>query len=455
MPPVPEEAFASEFRSLSGTDRTEFVAGLWAARGWETTVADGLVVAERDGGRRRIRAVDPGRFGTPDLEGVDTLVVDRDRDRVRRAASEAGVEYVPPADLRELLLYGIERPSAESLYTEWFGRPLVRTVEDTGRVQSLAAVGASLSSDGRSRRFFVTALVLIVAVLVLAGPMLSGGDSAAQPQVTVGNVTPGTADAGGLRADTPTGTAIPTMAPGLSEAGVVDVAALTRAHVDGVSNRSRTVQWTLSAPPNESSGRSVTARNATAWIEDPTQYRFENVATVAVPIGSFDVRFDRYADGERVYERATYLERTTYSRAPVAEKSASSIDATVHSVFDRYFAGAENTVVQCAIKYNTDCPTYRVEVVGEAPDTLSANASEYEALAIVSDSGVVTTVRVQYTVPNGDGGRAPVSFTLDYRFEEVDVSPPDWLSQARNTTATASNTTATASNTTATTTVID
>jgi len=74
---------------------------------------------------------------------------------------------------------------------------------------------------------------------------------------------------------------------------------------------------------------------------------------------------------------------------------------------------------------------------------LSENVADYEALAIVSENGVVTTIRASYTLPDedGDGEREPVSFALDYRFEEVTVTAPEWLPAARN--ATAANGTAT------------
>lgn len=448
MPPVPAEAFASEFRDRPASDRVGFVAALWAARGWETTVEDGRVVAERDGDRRRIAVVDPGRFGTPEFEGVDTLVVTRDRRAVRDAADEAGVEYVPPAELRELLLYGIERDTAETLYAAWFDRPLQREPADGSETEGLrGVVTTALSSLGGNRRAAVALLLVAVVGIVVAGPVLTGGTAPEQSPITVGNVTPEAEGGGAIGAASPTPTERPGLLPGVTRAGVVEPYVLAEAHAASVRNRSRVRSVRVTGPPNDSIMGGTTARNLTTRIVNRSHYRHRSISRFA---GGDEPEWTGllgvYADGERVYQRLSVGGDTRYSRYSIAERPATRYDDLSSSLY-RYFVGADS-IVRCAIDFQTDCPTYRIVVDGDPPTMLEEEVEGYEALAIVSDRGMITTIRASYTLPDSDddGERERVRFELDYEFEAVDVSPPEWLPEARN--ATGARTPSTPPNTT-------
>lgn len=434
MPPVPTDAFAREFRSLAA-DRVAFVAALWEARGWQTTVDDGSVVAERAGERRRIGVVDPGRFGTPELSGLDTLVVARDRDAVRSAAAEAGVAYVPPADLRELLLYGLERETAAKLYEQYVGKPLERAVPEEGEKSGGTGFSLPAIPSVEPGRRVIAAIVLVALVgVVVAGPTLPGTGSEPAP-ITVTDTTPdeGTVDAVGVESPSPT--EAPGIAPGLSLDGVESAQTLADAHIDGVRNRSRVRSTRLAGPPNASGMGGTSQRNTTTLIvNDSRFYRHEHaVGGVGGPGGSAEL--ETYADGGPVYQRLAVENDTRYSRYGADELSATDFDEIRGSLY-RYFVGVENTVVSCAIQFDSDCPTYRL-AVDEPPNALGEEVAEYEAFMIVSDRGVITTIRASYTLPDADddGEREPVSFALDYRFEEVTVEDPDWLSDAKNATA--------------------
>ncbi|NHX36049.1 MULTISPECIES: hypothetical protein [Halolamina] len=443
MPPVSVDAFASEFRGLPASERTEFVSAVWAARGWETTVEAGVVVAERGDDRRRIRVADPGRFGTPDLDGVDTIVAARDREAVQAAAVEAGVAYVPPADLRDLLLYGIERETAAEIYAEGVDRPLERTVTDEADEAGLLdTVLAAIPALGENRRAIVAILLVVLVGVVAAGPPLTGGDGPTQSPITVANGTPEGADGGAIGAESPTPTAMPGLSPGVTRAGVVDPTALAEAHVDGVRNRSRVVAWELTSPSGSSTGAN-TVRNATARIANASHYARRRAVVRPEDNWSTRVTDETYAGGSDVFRRISFPNETRYARYDLAEYPATTIDANVETYLYRYFVGADEAVVTCAIEYDTDCPTYRVEIDGDAPALLESEVEEYEALLIVSNRGVITTIRASYTLPDSDddGEREQVRFALDYQFEAVDVTPPDWLSAARNATATETPTT--------------
>ncbi len=106
------EAFVARYRTLTAGERRDFVVDLWAARGWETTVEGGIVVATRDGSTRRI-AVD-----TPDEHAVDAIVaVD---ESLRSIADERGLYVFEPGTLRDESLYGLDRDRASELFRTHF-----------------------------------------------------------------------------------------------------------------------------------------------------------------------------------------------------------------------------------------------------------------------------------------------------------------------------------------------
>ncbi|MFW5949369.1 MAG: hypothetical protein ACOCSD_07215, partial [Halolamina sp.] len=253
MPPVPLDAFTREFRRLSPGDRAGFVAAVWAARGWETTVDGDVVVADRGEDRRRIRVVAPGWFGTPDLDDVDVLVVARDRKGVRSVASEAGVEYVPPEILRDLVLYGIDRNRARTLYGEWFDRPLTRTApEPETEERAFDWFWAALPSLTGNRRAVGTLLFVVLVGIAVAGPALPGGSAPDQSPVTAADVTPADEPGGAVGAASPTPTERSGLPSGVTRAGVVDPTTLVAAHTAGVRNRSRVRSVTMTGSPNTS-----------------------------------------------------------------------------------------------------------------------------------------------------------------------------------------------------------
>lgn len=449
MPPVSEETFASEFRGLSASDRLEFVAGLWAARGWETTVESGVVVAERDDERRRIHVVDPGRFGTPDVPSAGVLVSARDRDGVREAAEAAGVEYVPPTELHDLLLYGIDREVAESLYREWFDRSLVRsTPEESDDRRLVESVAAALPPIVKRRRVVVAVLLIALVGAAVAGPVLSGVGSPDQSPVTVSDVTPDEETPGAIGASTPEPTEPPGLLPGVTASGIVEVSTLAEAHVAGVRNRSRVRSVTVVGPPNTSIMSGTTRRTLTTWIDNVSHYRHQAESQFPGESG-WDGAAGVYADGEVAYQRIVVGNDSAYSRVPVADRPASQYDDVAPYLY-RYFTNTEATVITCAIRFETDCPTYRIEVDAPPPG-FAEGVEAFDALAIVSDRGVVTTIRVNYTIVV-DGEPQEVRLAVDYRFEPVNPEPPEWLPAAKNATA---NRTATEDGTTPTATGTD
>ncbi|QKY19527.1 hypothetical protein B4589_003730 [Halolamina sp. CBA1230] len=436
MQPVPAHAFASEFRALPAGDRVGFVADLWAARGWETSVEDDVVVAERDDERRRIRVTDPGRFGTPDLSGVDTLVAARDRDAVQSAAAEAGVRYVPPEKLRDLLLYGVERDAAAALYEEWFDQPLERTVVDEADEETaLDTVRGRIPAVVGQQRALVGLLLVALVGVALAGPTVPGIGGPDREPITVGDVTPAEESGGAIGARSPTPTDGPELLPGVTRAGVVDPAALVSAHKAAVRNRSRVRSVVITGPPNASVTAGAVRQNLTTRIVNASHYRHRTVSQLSKDAENGSMaRLGVYADGEAVFQRTVFNE-TRYARFPPSQRPGTLYDDLTSYLY-RYVVSDDSTV-HCVGENASGCRTYRIAVDGDPPTVLQGDIADYEAVANVSDRGVIRRIRASYTLPDrdDDGEREPVRFALDYRFETVELSPPAWLPEARNETA--------------------
>jgi hypothetical protein len=166
------------WRRLDDETRLSFLAALWAARGFETRVADGRVSADRDGQVDRV--VPSAAIGRGTTTPGDVLVtVRRGGDAARpddgRGADPTGeVRHLTARDLRRVLLYAVDRPDGERLAREYLAVPL--TVPD----------GTSVEGNGRLRRAVdratraatpatVAAVVLILAGL--AGAVVVGGDA--------------------------------------------------------------------------------------------------------------------------------------------------------------------------------------------------------------------------------------------------------------------------------------
>jgi hypothetical protein len=187
---VPAAEFARAWRGLDGESRLAFLAAVWRARGFTARVVDGEVLADRqgtDGTRRaRIRPVPDGRrgllgtLGRPVTGGTPVVAVAADpasgsepadrtdggataRPRSDGAPVDGAERRLDAADLRDLLLYGLDRPDGERLARDHLDLSL--TVPDDGGVDEPAA-------DEWDRR---PGLVATLVVAVVIGAALAGG----------------------------------------------------------------------------------------------------------------------------------------------------------------------------------------------------------------------------------------------------------------------------------------
>lgn len=455
MPLVSPERFGTLFRSLDSAARTAFIARLWAAREWETTIDGTDVIATSGDATQRIRVVDPGWFGMPSLEEADVLVTARDREPVRDAAAAADVTYLPPEAVRDRLLYGLDREAAATLFAETFDHSL-ETAPDTTFPFSKRILGAGTATLGAVRERVggsrQLSLLLVVALLVgvaVAGPALS---PAGESDVTVPSETYTAGEAGALGGSTETATSATAATAvgdaarpdGLGERSITDRSALLDGHVDAVLRTSRTLKVRASGPPNATLMNRREMWRYTSRIASPRQYRFDG--RFVFPPSRFPPANDStvdivdvsiYADGRSKYRKQVDPTETSYREYAIdTTGDASGFAKEVRSYFEAFLRG-DRSIVDCAGTLESgECLAYRIVISG-APSRLP-DADSYRAVAVVQDNGIITSLEVSYTLPDrdGDGSREPVYFTVEYdALGETTVSTPDWLSTAKNETS--------------------
>jgi hypothetical protein len=112
--PLPSRnAFIAEYQSLSTAERQRFVVDLQEARGWETTLEKGVVVAKKNGSVRRI-ALDQRNQDIP----IDIVVATDDQ--VESIADELNADVLGPETLRDELFYDLDRHEGMELFREHF-----------------------------------------------------------------------------------------------------------------------------------------------------------------------------------------------------------------------------------------------------------------------------------------------------------------------------------------------
>jgi hypothetical protein len=264
MTPVPPTTVGRLVREMDATEFCAFVADLWRARGFDvsrprgrtgagpdvagaddrTRDRDEDVLLVRDGDEQcRLLVVSTrADVGEAVPSGVDTVVV---ADRL--ADPPRGVIGVD--DLRGMLLYALDRPTASGLFESYFDRPLVEPGADERR-PSAGRPGNGDGDDGTvtpgaPRRWSRPWTVLpdrvggpevvglaVVAVVLLAA--VATGLPAGLPQAGLTDGPPDQGDGGPTATETEKATATP-QPPGTT--GVTGAPPLVRARIDGDTDR--------------------------------------------------------------------------------------------------------------------------------------------------------------------------------------------------------------------------
>lgn len=448
MPLPSEEAFRQLFRELGAAERLTFVAELWTARGWETTVVDGAVIAVRDGEQQRICVLNPGRFGTAVPDDADVLVPVQDRPSVRTASRRAGIRYVPPAELRKRLLYGVDRDTAATLFAEAFGHPLdAETHVGPSRSEQLRSVASELRQHSQDRfgGSPIAVSVLVVALLVgvaVAGPVLVPNDADRAEVVETTTLSPGETDpaggSGGEGTDTEENLVLP---PGVVESSINDRSALIEAHQLAVTDRQRTLHVAADGPPNATfmSGRLVW--NYTMRAEGSSHYTVDANATyppesASARAGPTTVRTSVFSNDGVTYRRRVNATGTAYDRYPIEKGGNASMFTDDVSRFLRMYLRGKQWSVDCVTE--SDAQDAHCSVIMSGVPAAFPKAESYRVSATIKPSGLVSSFSVSYTLPDTDGDGTRDLVRLGFEYEALDtttVSEPAWLPEAKNETS--------------------
>lgn len=457
MGPVSAGTFARLFYRLDTQAKREFVADLYAARGWDVQVDGGRLHVNRDGEERRIAILEPPWFRSVSLPDADEVVVTRDHSGVRSAAEDAGVGYRTPADLRDLLLYGLDRETAEELFTEYFDQPLsVIGPEHEADDLDLSLTALLPSLDLSPQQAAVVAILLIgVAVWVGGAGTLLGFDSGAASPELNGTFTPGEAGAIGGAEEYP---------PGLGPEGIENSGELTAAHFQFLHGQPHEYRISASGPQHAPFMLGLSRWNATVRLQDGVHYRYqkqevapygfrveqrEDNITVWDPKRPADVGNNSsreiltkkvYANGTQKFWRFDGPEQVVYRRASVEQQGGRVLGVVDQvgwvDVYLQRFLWTPNSSINCVSTSETqNCQSYRVEATGD-PIELRADVIDYRAVAIVEEPGFVRSLTVRYKIePLEEGEPVPVRFHLEYvglGEGSGSVSPPEWLDTAKN-----------------------
>ena len=143
---IPQRTFERHLQQCSEDEFRKFVARLWDASDWETTVEDDVVGAMNDSRRERLLIVPPSRLSqlplapsvlnalpswlspagprSDDDKAVDRVVVPYDTEKRALPRRVPDVPVVDATSLRHRLLYGIDDETAEELCLDVLGVPL-------------------------------------------------------------------------------------------------------------------------------------------------------------------------------------------------------------------------------------------------------------------------------------------------------------------------------------------
>lgn len=441
MPALGTGAFARQLRSLEDAELAAFVADLWTARGFETEIEGTVVVAERPSGVEHER-IQYGRRAPEPETHIDTVIV---RSGTCPADRES-VRVLGPSDLRGMLLYAIDRETADQLVREHFGRPLAGRTADTPLAHRLPG--------SPTRTLLAAGLAIVLAVglaLGASGGALSfdGSDRSATPAPVTSNTTP---DSIG---DRPAGGGdLFRYPPGVGSSGVTDADALAAAHRSALAVST----WDLWLVHDGSLDlvhpyREWTSSEQRIVREDHTRYRYQVTGREPAANGSVITEtYIDFGDGTANYRRLIGLHGHTFVRTRLPTADRPGVFAAVSAAYvERYLATTESSVEPVD---SASSDRRRVIATG-TPTAMARTVANYTAVAIVDRNGVVHRLTVEYTLlervpeptPNGiatpyeSPEDAPTEVVGTVRFEmeltdldETTVSEPGWYDTAVNAT---------------------
>lgn len=431
MPFFSGPSFERRFRSISAETRRAFLADLWAARGYDSDVQNGMVLVNRE---TTVRIGIVGRWPwqrrRTDAD-VDKVVGTGDRERMRAYAKRHDAEFVPPAEVLDLLLYGIDREVAEKIAQKHLGVPLRVLTQDN-----------STATDATVRPAVST--LAILSILVIAVSVSPVATNAGISLFDSGSVIEDNGDGtpeSTTESRSATSEGIDAYPRGLSAGGVTDSEALFFTHHTQLGDRSYVTNVTFEGPPNALFTDRTVRYESTKRVDEQqnkehTEYRMiqseEGNETIEEYVSIYDVDdrrgYQLYAtNGSAVIRNETG--RSMYRTPSPARSLPYIIFQGSLSVDDTNVTTVRRSdETRYRVTATADSTTFERETQGrgsiQAP--LEIETGTFEATAEFTTSGRLLRLSAEYA-DRDTGEQASLQVTYS-RVGEVDrIRSPPWL----------------------------
>jgi hypothetical protein len=506
--PVSIDRFATLLRGLEQSRFTAFVAALWDARSDENVTIEQryIYVGDSDETKDNSQTVlavighswVPNRFRrltVPDT--VDILITTRQTKQYIESTDEINARLVGPAELRSIALYAIPRPTAETLFTQYFDTSISiddshADEPDTHHSESDTGYGLSrnlislMGGTHLSRQRPVTAVFVVILILtVISGSgialgVVPGAASNVSPEFTSGDATVGTvinelsvdvqvflgisqasveqqswsqSDAGSRSrsqsqsqiASNDSQTAETTnetqrllgYPPGVTTTGIVDPNRLAAAHADTVSGQS----YRYSVQKQHVSAFGVqTWRELSeeAVVANQIEYLYTATGTLQSTNETEDVNLSVYADGSAAYIRVDREseENVSFGRFSVSGGEFGSNNGRFANRAESVLQRYLDTSESRIVLSKLTDETYTIVATGQ-PFGINTDGriNNYQAVAQVNEQGFVSSFTVSYRRVT-ENKTTTVSVSFEYEdIGSTTPSQPQWYTTAQNQTA--------------------
>ncbi|KAB1197810.1 MULTISPECIES: hypothetical protein [Haloferax] len=452
-----------------------FVADVWRARGFETAVDSGVVVARRSGQTtvlapvcsRTIQKMSWWLRPHGDRD-IDVVVSFGDNRRGQAVADHHGATHVDSVALVEMLLYALDRHEAERLCERHFGAPIdgltpplrTRTRQRIDRFERRVAHASRPTSRG--------ATALVVFVLVLSVGAVSSGlvdsplDQSTQPgvgsaggseavnseQPTVEpyeQPTPATARASAADSTTPSAPISSAFVgtvgedelepvedgdlasvPGVSETGITNLTALSDAHEATFSNRSYTLWLDTYRPRDDHPNSTRVQYDTDVAVSGDTYLVVENVEAGRTRARVRTVNYD--GSDWYVVEHQNGSQQTRKIDGETADPPIQFEPRQLNPSLVRQYLATRTTNVTGKVRVG-NTTYYRIE--GSQRPSIGGvePVRDYQFVAYVDDRGTVSDATVTYGLVSGDGVYR-VRFEWTYgNLDSTTIRQPSWTTQ--------------------------
>lgn len=432
MEPLPSARLSRSLTRASRAAVVAFVADCYEARGWTVRGTNGpgefAVRDPRTGRTERVVILGARTRATaPDRVDADVVVARRDAAWARAVASASGARFLGPVELREQLLYGIDRDRARRLLDDHLGTALERS-----------------SSPVRAETVAVTLALLLVVAGTAGGVAALFDADRAPPDDRPGPYPTATAPATATatpESGRPAPNTVTRLPWGVDDDGVRNVERLAAGHSAGVTGHSYTMRIEVKirrsmGTPDER----VDLTRQTAHVEDRTTYtrviedgQFAAAGndTNATATNATRVRYAEYADGRREYTRRLDAEGDpVYAADQLTPRLESPFTRIATAYLTNHMDASESELSRVIYRGRE---VYLVSASGD-PHRITGNVTDYRANAVLYPDGLVVDFEATYDITtDGSTRHVSVRFTYD-AIDETTVTRPGWVDDVNGTT---------------------